>query len=136
MGRPWWYDSYWEKRQPPKRRLRAPGRRFLSWLVVVLLSVFLALTGAGFRSGILAPIVLFVDNFCRILSIAVLVRAVLTWFLLGGYNKFVMVLDDITEPIMTPLRRAIPMIGRFDISPLVAIVILSLIPVLVRAVIL
>lgn len=65
---------------------------------------------------------------CRIVSLAVFIRALLSWFLIGGYNRFVMVLDDATEPILFPLRRAIPLIGRFDISPIVAILILTIIP--------
>jgi YggT family protein len=39
-----------------------------------------------------------------------------------------LLLDDITEPLLAPLRRVIPRLGIFDLSPLVAIGILYLIP--------
>jgi YggT family protein len=35
------------------------------------------------------------------------------------------VLDQITEPILAPLRRVVPRLGMIDITPLVAIIILQ-----------
>lgn len=127
MGRPWWYDNYWENRGAPRRRRRFPGRRTLVWLCLIALSFVLALAGTGFRQGPAPFIAGFIANLCRLLSLAILVRAVLSWFLIGGYSRFVMVMDDLTEPILFPLRRVIPLIGRFDITPIVAIVILTII---------
>lgn len=37
------------------------------------------------------------------------------------------VLYDITEPILEPLRRVIPRLGMLDFSPLVAIILLNII---------
>jgi YggT family protein len=34
-------------------------------------------------------------------------------------------LDQITEPILSPLRRVVPRIGMIDITPLVAIILLQ-----------
>jgi YggT family protein len=34
-------------------------------------------------------------------------------------------LDQITEPILAPLRRIVPRIGMIDITPLVAIILLQ-----------
>ena len=131
MGRPWWYDSYWEKQKPPRKRLRLPRRSFWVWLAIVLISVLVtAVSGVSHLtlSGWTAKFVLYS---CRILSLAVLVRALLSWFPVGGYNRLVVLLDDTTEPLLRPLRRMIPLIGRFDITPLVAIIVLNLIPPLV-----
>jgi len=41
-----------------------------------------------------------------------------------------MLLRDATDPVLAPLRRVIPPIGVIDITPLVAIVVLNLIPVM------
>jgi YggT family protein len=35
------------------------------------------------------------------------------------------VLDQITEPILSPLRRIVPRVGMIDITPLVAIILLQ-----------
>jgi len=44
---------------------------------------------------------------------------------------FIVILDDVTEPILAPLRRIIPMLGVFDITPLIAIGILYAIPIII-----
>ena len=41
MGRPWWYDSYWQKGQGPKRRFRLPGRQTLVWVVLIFVGFIL-----------------------------------------------------------------------------------------------
>jgi YggT family protein len=58
-------------------------------------------------------------------------RAIISWFALDPRNPLVEVLDQITEPILSPLRRIVPRIGMIGITPLVAIILLQ---VLARAV--
>ncbi|MBI2858788.1 MAG: YggT family protein [Chloroflexi bacterium] len=95
-----------------------------------MLSLLISWTrsGPGHPADLL--VYMFVLYLCRILSIAVLVRAALSWFMVGGYNVFVFLLDDLTEPVMRPLRRVIPLVGRADLSPAVAILLLALAPFL------
>ncbi len=128
MGRPWWYDSYWEKDKPPKRRRFPLRRRAWVWVGLAALSLFLAAARVKFRLLPAAWITGFVSQISDILTIAIFVRAILSWFRLGRYRLPLLVLDDLTEPVLAPLRRVIPTIGRIDISPLVAIVVLRLIP--------
>ena len=59
------------------------------------------------------------------LSIAIFLRAILSWFALDPRNPLVQVLDQVTEPILAPLRRVIPRVGMIDITPLVAIILLQ-----------
>lgn len=47
-----------------------------------------------------------------------------------------MLLHDITEPILAPLRRVIPPIGMIDISPVVAIILLNIISEVLQRVLL
>ena len=70
----------------------------------------------------------FVSYFCRILAFFILIRAVLSWFMISRYNRFVVLLDDVTEPVLSPLRRVVPSLGMFDITPLIAMVTLYFIP--------
>ncbi|HEX2923757.1 MAG TPA: YggT family protein [Chloroflexota bacterium] len=67
----------------------------------------------------------FVDLLFNILIFAIVGRALLSWFNLGPGNPIVRLLYEITEPILAPMRRVIPMIGMLDISPIVAILLLS-----------
>ena len=36
MGRPWWYDSYYEKDKPKRKRFRFPKGKVLTWVVLLL----------------------------------------------------------------------------------------------------
>jgi YggT family protein len=67
----------------------------------------------------------FVDLLFTILIYAIVGRALLSWFNLGPGNPIIRLLYEITEPILAPMRRVIPMIGMLDISPIVAILLLS-----------
>jgi len=128
MGRPWWYDSYWEKDRKPKRRFRLPSRQSLVWIVLLLVSLLLALSSTSFRPMWAVWFISFVSYVCRIVAFAILIRAVLSWFMISRYNRFVILLDDISEPVLAPLRRVVPAIGMFDITPLIAMLILYFIP--------
>ena len=56
-------------------------------------------------------------------TLAIFVRIVFSWA--GGYgNRLARFLILITEPLLAPLRRYLPTMGMFDISPMIAIVIL------------
>lgn len=61
----------------------------------------------------------------QILSIAIFLRAILSWFVRDPRNPLVELLDQVTEPILAPLRRVVPRIGMVDITPLVAIILLQ-----------
>src|SRR5438094_10638352 len=61
------------------------------------------------------------------LILAIVARALLSWFNLGPSHPVVRILYDVTEPILAPLRRVIPRIGMFDITPIVAIILLQVI---------
>ncbi len=69
----------------------------------------------------------FLSLLTNILVFAIFIRAILSWFPIGRDNPLVIILDQITEPILSPLRRVIPMIGMIDITPLVAIILLQII---------
>lgn len=76
----------------------------------------------GFDSltGILASAI-------QLLSLSIFARAILSWFRLSPYNPIVRALNSITEPILEPLRQIVPRFGMMDITPLVAIIALSVI---------
>ena len=108
MGRPWWYDSYWQKRKPPKRRFRFLSRQSWVWLAVVVAALALTAAGTGFRPAVAPWASDFVNYLCRILAVAVFVRAALSWFGSTRYSLPVVLLDDLCEPILRPLRRVVP----------------------------
>lgn len=68
-----------------------------------------------------------IDVLFNLLSLAIVVRAIISWFNINPYHPLVVFLDRVTEPILAPIRRIIPPIGMMDISPLVALILLQVI---------
>ena len=74
-----------------------------------------------------AFLVNFVEILCNVLTIAIIFRVILSWFSPSPTNRLAIVLVQITEPFLRPLRRIIPRARMLDFTPLVAIIILQLI---------
>ena len=69
---------------------------------------------------------------CQVLTFAIFFNAILSWIVMvSPRNRLVIslyqVFRQITDPILAPLRRIIPLIGMMDITPIVAIIILQII---------
>lgn len=58
---------------------------------------------------------------------AIFIRVLLSWFPIDPRNPLVTLLFDVTEPILDPLRRVIPRLGMIDITPFVAIILIQVI---------
>lgn len=65
--------------------------------------------------------------FFTILTIAVLIRVLMSWFQLDPSSPLIQALNSITDPILVPLRNILPRIGMFDLSPIVAMILLGFI---------
>ena len=68
-----------------------------------------------------------VSTLLTVLWFAIFARAIVSWFPIDQDGPIVKVLDAITEPILGPLRRVVPRVGQFDITPMVAILIIIVI---------
>ncbi|MDX8391389.1 MAG: YggT family protein [Mariprofundaceae bacterium] len=53
--------------------------------------------------------------------IVVIARAVLSWVSPDPYNPIVRVIIQLSEPLLSPLRRRIPAFGGMDVSPMLVI---------------
>ena len=69
----------------------------------------------------------FIRLLCELLSLAIIVRAILSWFSPRPTNVLAIILYRVTEPLLAPLRRVIPRAGMIDFTPLAAIILLQLI---------
>ena|SRR5690348_695174 len=111
-------------------------------LVVILVSILLgyflvqivgtiAWTLDGVVSGLTTGAIISVVGFIisGLLSLYILcifMRVIFSWGMVSYRNRVMRFLFDVTEPMLGPLRRILPPLGRMDISPLVAILILWL----------
>ncbi len=66
-------------------------------------------------------LILFVNLLFQALWLAILGRVLMSWISPGRENPLTLLLFQITEPILGPLRRVIPPMGTFDLSPMVAL---------------
>ncbi len=73
-------------------------------------------------------------NLLYLFVFAIFIRSILSWFPISPYNPIRQALDQITEPVLGPIRRYMPSFGMLDLSPMITIiVIIFLIVPLVRA---
>jgi YggT family protein len=49
---------------------------------------------------------------------AILASIILSWVTPGSYNPTVLLLHQLTEPVMSPFRKIIPPLGGLDLSPI------------------
>ncbi len=73
-----------------------------------------------------ADIALIIDRTIFVLILAIIARSLLSCFMDPRHVIFDF-LATITEPILAPIRRVMPRMGMFDLSPLVAIILLQVI---------
>ena len=129
---------------PPLRLLRrfipAIGRVDTASLVFMLALqvladalVFLLQGGGRVAIGVLiaSALVQLVNLAFNVFIYAILIQAVMSWINPDPYNPVYALLTDLTEPILRPCRRLIPVLGGLDLSPLLALVGLQVLKMLI-----
>ncbi len=69
----------------------------------------------------------FINLLAFTLYIAILGRVIISWINLPPSNPLVVVLHQLTEPILGPIRRMLPQMGMLDLSPMVALIIIIIV---------
>ena len=71
-------------------------------------------------------IVTFIQLLVWVLIVAIFIRVILSWLPMSGgqFNPLIAIIYQITEPVLAPLRRVIPRLGIFDLTPTIALFIL------------
>jgi len=128
--------------KPVERRLVRMGGNPVhagGWLIVITAIggiVLLSLVGwvvatfqtanAAASRGPSATAGLIIDLLYKILFAALLVRVIAGWFGMFRYSRWIRPAYTLTDWIVAPIRRVVPPIGSFDLSPVVAMFALSL----------
>jgi YggT family protein len=100
----------------------------LGWFVLQLVAN-VANTIAGVllssQRAALAPLVGYVlYGMLAFYSLLIFIRIIFSWVMVSYSNRVMRFLVNTTEHLMGPLRRIVPPVGRFDISPIVAFIII------------
>jgi YggT family protein len=102
----------------------------VGWFAVQLVSS-IANTLAGILYSLqhqaLVPIIGYLlYGLLSVYSLMIFIRIIFSWGTVGYSNRLMRFLINATEPLLRPLRRTIPPVGTFDISPIVAFIIIWL----------
>lgn len=79
----------------------------------------------------MALVIVFLEAFINVLaqalSLAIIIRVLLSWVQLRlpfGLGEFVW---SVSEPLLAPIRRALPFMGGMDLSPMVALIAIQIV---------
>lgn len=102
----------------------------LGWFMLQLLSsVANTLVGVILAAvaGALVPLVGYLlYGLLGIYSLLIFIRIIFSWGMVGYHNRLMKFLVVVTDPLLVPLRRIVPPLGMFDISPIVGFIIIWL----------
>ena len=73
----------------------------------------------------------FINLLFNVLLFAIFGRVLVSWVDPQGNMRITQILHEITEPILGPIRSVLPSIGMFDLSPIVAIILIQVIQSLI-----
>ncbi|ABI60369.1 YggT family protein [Nitrosomonas eutropha] len=107
----------------------------LAWLAqfIILISInLLADSGASVSifAFILLAFIKLASMTLNILFITIIAQALLSW--INPHSPLAPVLESFTGPVLEPLRRFIPPIANFDLSPLFALILLQVLMMVVE----
>ena len=107
-------------------------------LAILLQLVLMALTLMLLGYGLENPLQLLVWSiigvtalFLKVFFFALIISVILSWVAQGSHNPTAMLINQICEPLLSPIRRILPSMGGLDLSPIVAFLLLNLIDMLV-----
>lgn len=64
--------------------------------------------------------------FSQLIVILVLAHVILSYFL-SPYHPIRSFIDQLVEPLLAPIRRVVPLVGMFDFSPIILIILVQFI---------
>lgn len=129
--------------KPLRRLIPGFGGFDLASLVLALLlqtllsALMLTLSGAGGLVVSLLPMLLLwsliavLALFAKIFFFALVASVILSWVAQGSHNPGVLLVNQLCEPLLSPIRRILPNLGGLDLSPIFAFIALNLFDMLV-----
>ena len=80
----------------------------------------------NYPDNITVLIIKLVEGVLNVYSLLIFIRALLSWFTSNPNNQLNYFLIRITEPVLAPIRRLIPLHG-IDFSPMIAILLINVV---------
>ena len=81
---------------------------------------------------VISILVRLINIISQFLIILVIVKVILSYFM-DPYHPVRRTIDNLVEPLLAPIRKVVPLVGMFDFSPLVLIILVQILAsVLIR----
>ena len=123
-----------------------PGFLNLDWSCIVAVYIVFAiedlllgwLHGFGFELTFILfkPVIDIIFAIINMYVYLIIIRAISSWFVQGGYNPLIIVIYQVTEPLLVKAREIVkPLKSGFDFSPIVVLVGLFCIQIFLQSVI-
>ncbi len=127
--------------------IHANGAPLVVILLAILLGYFVQLLSAGVLDtvagvalsvssmrpgGVVALVGYLLHGALTLYMLFVVIRIIFSWGQVSYANRVMRFLVNATEPLLAPLRRTVPPVGVFDISPIVAFIIIWLFQAAIR----
>jgi len=74
---------------------------------------------------VIAILVRIINIISQFIVLVVIAKVILSYFM-DPYHPIRRTLDNLVEPMLAPIRRVVPLIGMFDFSPLVLIILVQI----------
>jgi YggT family protein len=74
---------------------------------------------------VISYIILFIKALSQLLVLLVIVSVILSYFM-DPYHPVRRSIDSVVEPMLSPIRRVVPLIGMLDFSPLILIILIQI----------
>lgn len=125
---------------PLRRVIPALGKLDTATLILALVVAVakIAIISTLFSNGLFNPLAVLIigsitllKQFLSLVFWMLILRAILSWVSQGG-NPFELVIAQLTEPLLAPIRKVIPPLGGLDLSVLIAIIALQFIQLLLQ----
>ena len=74
---------------------------------------------------VISILIQLINILSQFIVLLVIVKIILSYFM-DPYHPIRRSLDNLVEPMLAPIRRVVPLIGMFDFSPLVLIILVQI----------
>lgn len=95
---------------------------FIVQYLAILLILLILGASASFSAISITTIVKLMLLSLNLFMFAIFVRIILSWISPGQHNPATAIITTLTEPVLRPVRRLVPPLGGFDISPIFVII--------------
>jgi YggT family protein len=95
---------------------------FVVQYINILLVLFIVGFSASFSLIATTALVKLALLSLNLFMFAIIIRIIMSWISPGQHNPATAIITTLTEPILGPVRRMIPPMGGFDISPIFVII--------------